>query len=409
MQNSTIIVSCETPNNQIPNVPVFLDLANSGIPAGQPASTTNLRGNAYFTGLNPGTYIVRQVIDKSFMLMGGKFEQIVPSIGLGIHVTVADNAEVTVTFHNLATPAQPAQPVQPVQPVQPAQPSQPAQQSNIAFNIGSAPNVQLVAQRLASTGSKVKRIVRWFSFGGFGLSALPPVLKVASGLLAEGVNSCLCVNFEDGLPTLPLYQAWIDALPTSAESGISMIEFGNELNGMNGDHAYFPDGPTKSAKSGTPSQYKALWDAGFQKLKAKGYTVVLGNITSYTPNSSGKAFYDGLNTLGLFTSPNKPDGAGGHFYNSNDTNSKAQHLALMAFLAPFAIMYICTEFGLHSSMPAWIAYMVALLEWAITIPNSLFFYFPLFVTTSAAGPQGIYKPDGTINDPIGSAVLAVLK
>jgi uncharacterized protein (DUF2141 family) len=72
-----------------PTVTVYTDLNNNGKPdSSEHKTTTGTDGSYMFTGLNPGTYIVRQILPAGY-------QQVTPTLGYGVHVTLASGRSIS--------------------------------------------------------------------------------------------------------------------------------------------------------------------------------------------------------------------------------------------------------------------------------------------------------------------------
>ena len=368
------------PNGPMAKSKVFLDLDNNGQITNHPWQYTCADGTTEFKVDPAAEIIVRQIVPAGLV-------QTLPTGGMGVHCVVGPAGEAVANFVNAAVAAP--------QPSPPPVVSQPTTKIPLGFNIDASWDTKAI---IAGAAQFAATIVRYFPGGGFNTSAVAGLLAPAARY-APSLKSVVVLNFNESgnlIPTTARLTAFLNAIPPASQTSIIAFEFGNEVN----DPRVFSD---------TPANYAAAFKLAYQILVVeKGYQLIVSNVTTWGPGSTGQTFYEALQAQGVFAL--KGIFAGLHAYTNTGSGAIAYHKSCMAWLFALGVAYWCTELGLHcnpNNLPAWAKEIAILVAWAVVTIRSI--YFPLMPTGTGAGPQAVFDSKGQPNQPFFAAVMGAVK
>jgi hypothetical protein len=189
-------------------------------------------------------------------------------------------------------------------------------------------------------------------------------------------------------PAMADWTAYLNAIPSPAETGVTYFEIGNEL-----DYAsYWTD---------TWPAYAALLHAAYPILRGKGYKVICAN------PAFGMDLLQDVMKLGAMADC---DYVGRHAYEADAASAQARYQELITFAQANGKGVFCTEVGLHGNakdLAGWAAETQKLYA-GIKAISGIFLQFPLYPTGTAASAQSLLDASGKPNQPFYAAAEAAL-
>lgn len=179
-------------------------------------------------------------------------------------------------------------------------------------------------------------------------------------------------------------KAYANSIPPSSETGITYIEFGNEI-----DFKMTGTGSIQGYFNGTPAQYVQMLSVASPILTEKGYKIIMGNCL-YNLN-----YYTEIAELGGFK---YVYAAGRHGYEKTALNCEVDYNAANTFIQNQGVQCIHTEVNLMNPAAATAASELTKLFIAIKTMPGCYLYFPELVESNdGVGNWGLITSKYQIN------------
>lgn len=342
-------------------------------------------GEYVFANVQPGDYVVRQVVPAGYSQQSPVTPAGQPTYGNHCKV-IAGKKTKGIDFVNAKNTPAPA-------PIPPPGPPQPPPLNPVAFtlggNVGASPTPQTIA---AFANFKLKR-ARFFSGDDLLHDASNATISNLKLWQAQSLQTNVVFNFEHNGGKVPIgtIAAYVASIPDELVKG-QWGSFGNELD-------------LPKYCSDTPENIVAGLAIFSKSWRAKGGLVVLGNI-SQPDKSDHWNFYQAIFNAGA---AQHIDAWGCHAYPTSAAQGIPSYAKTFLECWTRKILCYCDEGSFHNLDAAGVAREAPLLLAALRKYFLMFDWFPVGWTDTGAGVCSLLNRDGTNHEPVYSAVLGAIQ